>query len=95
MIVYLALGIPAARADEAAFLIDKQVAAIGALSSQILGQPVVLQFRLTIITSGVFFQYAGNGITTGENRLALFPGDGWTADTTELPYHLGNIYPRP
>ncbi len=95
MIVYSALGIAAARAGEAALLIDKQVTAIGALPSQILGQPVVLQFRLTIITSGVFFQHAGDGISTGKHGLALFPDNGWTADTPELSYHLGHIYPRP
>ena len=95
MIVWSALSIAAARADEAAFLIDQQVTAIGALPSQVLGQPVVLQFRFTIITSGVFFQHAGDGISTGENRLAFVPCDGWTTYTTELPYYLSNIYPRP
>ena len=34
---YLTLRIPAAGADEAAFLIDEQVAAVGALPGQIFG----------------------------------------------------------
>ncbi len=89
------LGIAAARADKAALLIDKQVTAIGALPSQVLGQAVVLQSGLAIVTGGVLFQNAGNGIGTGENRLTFFPGNGWTADTAELPYYLGNIYLRP
>jgi hypothetical protein len=95
LIVHLTLGIAAGGADEATLLIDQQVTAVGALPSQVLGQSIVFQFRLTIITSGMFLKHAGNGIGTREYSLALFPGNGWTTDTAELPYHLGNIYPRP
>ena len=35
--IYLALGIAAGAADEAAFLIDKQIATFRALSGQVLG----------------------------------------------------------
>ena len=37
---HLALRIPAALADEAAFLIDKQAAAVGALPGKVLGSIV-------------------------------------------------------
>ncbi len=75
LLLYLALGIPAAGADEAAFLEDEQVAAVGALSGQVFGQAVVLQIRLIFITSDILFQYAGNGIGAGEDGLAFLPGD--------------------
>ncbi len=93
--VYLAFSVPTAGADEAALLIDEQVTTVRALPGQILSQSVVLRFRLAIITSGMFLQHAGNSISAGENRFALFPSNRWTADTPELPYHLGHIYPRP
>ena len=83
----LTLGVPAAGADEAALLIDKQVTAIGALPSQVLGQPIVLQFGFAIITGGMFFQHAGNGISAGENRLTLPPGNIRATDATQLPHY--------
>ena len=71
----LALGIPAAGADEAAFLIDEQVTAFRALPGQVFGQTIVRQLEMAIITTYMFFQNTGNGIGAGEHRLAILPGN--------------------
>ena len=84
---YLAFGVPAAGADEAALLIDEEVAAVRTLPGQVFSQSIVFQLGLIITTANMFFQNAGNGVSAGENRFALFPGDGWATDTTELPHH--------
>ena len=82
--MFLTFSITAAVADEAAFLIGEQAAAVGALPGQILGQSVVLQLGLAIVAGGVFLQHAGDGISAGEYGLAFFPGDGRAADATQL-----------
>ena len=69
----LALRIPACGADVAAFLVDEHVAALGALSRQVLGQAVVLHLGL-IITADMLLQDAGDGVSAGEDGLALLPG---------------------
>ena len=78
-----ALRVPAARADETAFLEDEQAAAVGALPGKVLS-PVVLLFWLTFVAGSMFFQHAGDGIGAGENGLPPLPGDRWAADTAEL-----------
>ena len=90
-----ALRIPATVALEAAFFVCQQAAAIRALPGQVLGQAIVLKRVLIITTTGMFLQHFGDGIGTGEHRLALLPGDGWAADATELPYHRGDVYTSP
>ncbi len=88
---YLALRIPAAGADEAAFLIGQQTTAVRALPGYVPGQAVVLRFirsitimiaTITGITLYMFFQNAGNGIGAGEDSLTPFPGNGRAADAT-------------
>ena len=73
--IYLALGIAAGAADKAAFLIDQQIATLRALSGQVFGQAIVFWPGLTLIATDVLFQHAGNGIGTGEDGLAFFPGN--------------------
>ena len=91
-------------ADEAAFLIGKQAAAVGALPGYVPGQARRLRLMRHLnaaitaaaaITLDMFFQDAGDGIGTGKHCLALLPGDGRTADALELLYHRGNIYSGP
>ena len=91
---FLALRIPARRADIAAFLVNEHIAALGALSGQVLGQSVVLHLGL-VLTADVLLQDTGNSIGAGEDGLALLPGDGWTADAAELLHHRGDIHPGP
>ena len=81
-------------ADEAAFLIGQQVAAVGALPGDVLNQAVILGsfstttiVTITLITADVLLQDAGNGVGAGEHRLALLPGNGGAADTAELSHH--------
>ena len=50
--------------DEAAFLISQQVATLRALPGQVLGQAILLKLGFVIVTH-VFFQNAGNSISTG------------------------------
>ena len=92
---YLTLRISTDTADEAAFLIDEHVAALRALPGQVLGQAVVLRPGLTVVITGMLFQHAGNGIGAGEDRLALFPGNGRAADTAELFYQRGDLDSSP
>ncbi len=100
----LALGITATAAVETAFLIDQQAPAVGALASYIRGctevprtaHHITAATTVTIgITTDLLRQNAGDGIGTGEYRLALVPGDGWAADAPEVFYYLGRVYPGP
>jgi len=84
---HLALRIAAATADEAAFLIGEQAATLGALPGYIPGQALVFRIshRLTTATRttlDMFLQNTGDGISTGEDSFASFPGDGGAADAS-------------
>ena len=93
---FLAPGIAAGGAVEAAFLVDQHVAAFRALAGKVLGQAVIGKFGLIVLLpADVLLQYAGDGIPAGENRLAFLPGNGRATDAAKLLYHGCNFNARP
>ena len=103
---FLALRIPAAMADIAAFLVGKQAAALGTLPGDVPGChiatiPGLFDNAAIGIVGGrdiarhVLLQDAGDGIGAGEHRLAVFPGYRGAADASYLFHYRRRLYSRP
>lgn len=71
-------------ADETAFLVGEETAAVGALSGYIPGRTVLLRdidgFTAAVIAAigisfCVFFKDHSNGVGAGKDSFAMFPGN--------------------
>ena len=93
-------------ADEAAFLVGEQAAALGALAGDVPGchivtNPGLFDNAAITITDGrdiardVFLQNSGNGIGAGEHRLTVFPCNRGAADAPYLFHYRRRFHSRP
>ena len=101
---FLALGITAAAAVEAPFLVDQQAAAVGALAGYVRSRTEVSRTAhhitaSTAVAAGVgtdlLCQNTGDSIGARKHRFALVPGDGGAADAPEVFHYPGGVYAGP